>query len=54
MIRAKILQSELGITLQRSSPVLLHDVLKRPEEVFLEAEVGELSFLQELHGKLPQ
>lgn len=35
-------------------PVLLHDVLKRPEEVLLEAEVGQLSFLQELHGELPQ
>lgn len=40
--------------LQYSLPVLLHDVLKRPEKVFLEAEVGQLSFLQELHGELPQ
>lgn len=40
--------------LQNSLPVLLHDVLKGPEEVFLEAEVGQLSFLQELHGELPQ
>lgn len=37
-----------------SSPVLLYDVLKRPQEVLLEAEVGQLSFLQELHGQLPQ
>jgi len=37
-----------------TSPVLLHDVLKGPEEVLLEAEVGQLSFLQELHGELPQ
>lgn len=29
-------------------------MLKRPEEVFLEAEIGQLSFLQELHGELPQ
>lgn len=39
---------------QRSVPVLLHDVLKRPEEVFLEAEIGKFSFLQELHGELSQ
>lgn len=38
----------------RTLPVLLNNVLKRPEEVFLEAEVGQLSFLQELHGELPQ
>lgn len=35
-------------------PVLLHDVLKWPEEVLLEAEIGQLSFLQELHGELSQ
>lgn len=35
-------------------PVLLHDVLKGPQEVFLEAEISQLSFLKELHGKLPQ
>lgn len=29
----------------RTLPVLLNNVLKRPEEVFLEAEVGQLSFL---------
>ena len=29
-------------------------MLKGPEEVFLEAKVGQFSFLQELHGKLPQ
>lgn len=37
-----------------SLPVLLHDVFKWPEEVLLEAEVSQLSFLQELHGQLPQ
>lgn len=46
--------SSLPLILQYSLPVLLHDVLKRPEEVLLEAEVGQLSFLQELHGELPQ
>lgn len=38
----------------RTLPVLFNNVLERPEEVFLEAEVGQLSFLQELHGELPQ
>lgn len=36
------------------APVLLNNVLKRPQEIFLEAEVGQLAFLQELHGQLPQ
>lgn len=45
--------SDLAI-LFNISPILLHDVLKRPEEVLLEAEVGQLAFLQELHGELPQ
>lgn len=40
--------------LQYGLPVLLHDVLKRPKEVFLETEIRQLSFLQELHGELPQ
>lgn len=39
---------------QGAPPVLFHDVLKGPEEVLLEAEVSQLSFLQELHGELPQ
>lgn len=35
-------------------PVLFHDVLKRPQKVFLEPEVGQLPFLQKLHGQLPE
>lgn len=35
-------------------PVLFHDVLKRSQKVFLEPEVGQLPFLQKLHGQLPQ
>lgn len=29
-------------------------MFKRPEEIFLEMEVGELSFFYEFHGELPQ
>lgn len=29
-------------------------MFKRPEEIFLETEVGELSFFYEFHGELPQ
>ena len=36
------------------APVLFHDVLERSQEVFLEAEVGELSLLDELHRQLSQ
>lgn len=36
------------------SPVPLHDVLKRTQEILLESEVGELSFLDKLHGELTQ
>lgn len=34
--------------------VSLHDVLKGSEEVLLEPEVSQLSFLQKLHGQLTQ
>lgn len=37
-----------------SLPVLFHDVLKRPQKVFLESEVGQLPLLQKLHGQLPE
>ena len=37
-----------------SLPVLFHDVLKRPQKVFLESEVGEFPLLQKLHGQLPE
>lgn len=37
-----------------SLPVLFHDMLKRPQKVFLESEVGELALLQEFHGQLPE
>lgn len=37
-----------------SWPVLFHDVLKRPQKVFLESEVGQLPLLQKLHGQLPE
>ena len=36
------------------APVLFHDVLERSQEVFLEAEVGELALLNELHGQLSE
>ena len=36
------------------APVLFHDVLERSQEVFLEAEVGELALLDELHRQLSQ
>lgn len=29
-------------------------MFKRPEEIFLETEVGELSFFYEFHGELPK
>lgn len=35
-------------------PVLFHDVLERPQKVFLESEVGQLPLLQKLHGQLPE
>lgn len=35
-------------------PVLFHDVLKRPQKVLLESEVGQLPLLQKLHGQLPE
>ena len=41
-------------TEQQTLPVLFHDVLKRPQEVFLESEVGQLPLLQKLHGQLPE
>lgn len=37
-----------------SSPVLFHDVLERPQKVFLKPEVGQLALLQKLHGQLPE
>lgn len=37
-----------------NSPVLFHDVLKRPQKVLLEPEVGQLALLQKLHGQLPK
>lgn len=35
-------------------PVSFHDMFKRPEEIFLETEVGKFSFFYEFHGELPQ
>lgn len=35
-------------------PVLFHYVLKRPEEILLESEIGQLALLQKFHGQLPQ
>ena len=34
--------------------VALHDVLERPQKLLLEAKVGELALLDELHGQLAQ
>lgn len=38
----------------KCSPVLLHDVLKGPQEVLLESKIRQLSLLQKFHGKLPE
>lgn len=35
-------------------PIFLHDVLKRPEEVFLKSEVGKLALLNKLGSQLSQ
>lgn len=35
-------------------PVFLHNMLERPEKVFLEPKIGKFSLFDELRGQLPQ
>ena len=37
-----------------NKPVFLHDMLKWPQEILLESEIGKLPFLQKFHGQLSQ
>lgn len=47
-------RNEIGETDQVELPVLFHNMLERPEEVFLEPEVGEFALLDEFSGQLSQ